>query len=130
MALGRRVYGFGKFLLVVGALVATFATSRAIAGVLVLESTTMVPGAQAAMTPPSPSITARVATSSATMEITNSAPFTAPAAERHTVMPLSAKGFALAGSRFQTRRLCPAACRCATRFCLPATRSLSTVTVF
>lgn len=42
MALGRRVYGFGKFLLVVGALVATFATSFLVAMRLAVRSRDVV----------------------------------------------------------------------------------------
>ncbi len=58
---------------------AALATSRAMPAVLVLESMTMVPAAAAPITPEAPSMTSRVATSSATIDTTNSAPRAASA---------------------------------------------------
>ena len=62
----------------------------------------MVPFAAAPITPlfpSSPSITARVAMSSDTIEQTNSAPFAAAAGDSQTSTPLSANGLVFALSR-------------------------------
>src|SRR6185503_13507501 len=87
------------------------ATSRAMAGVLVLESRMIVPGAAALTTPLAPSITSLVAMSSDTIEQTNSAPFAAAAGESQTCMPLSANGFVFSLFLLKTLNECPAACR-------------------
>ncbi len=87
------------------------ATSRAIAGVLVLESTTIVPGAAFASAPFSPSITARVASSSETIDTTKRAPSTASATEAQTVAPSPASGRVRPAWRLKTRSAKPAASR-------------------